>query len=81
MVTRPTFWLKEVFGRTPKMAAREEPIAIAGNTAGKLLVCRLSSKSALHNTGDITHSLYCGYNEHDQDRKRSHGHQRPVLPA
>ena len=25
MVTRPTFWLKEVFGRTPNRAAREEP--------------------------------------------------------
>ena len=25
MVTRPTFWLKEVLGSTPKMAAKEEP--------------------------------------------------------
>ena len=25
MATRPTFWLKEVLGSTPKMAAREEP--------------------------------------------------------
>ena len=26
IVTSPTFWLKEVFGRTPKSAASEEPI-------------------------------------------------------
>ena len=25
MATRPTFWLKEVFGRTPNTAASEEP--------------------------------------------------------
>ena len=25
MATRPTFWLKEVLGRTPKRAAKEEP--------------------------------------------------------
>ena len=25
MVTRPTFWLNEVFGRTPNSAANEEP--------------------------------------------------------
>ena len=25
MATRPTFWLKEVLGRTPKTAAKEEP--------------------------------------------------------
>ncbi len=66
MVTRPTFWLKEVWAAHQE-AAKEEPRPSQMMPPDRLGVSRLEKRTPSASTGDVAHSLHGGEHDHHEE--------------